>query len=121
MIKAIALLRKKDGLSREAFIAYYETHHAPLIRTLLPHIADYRRNYVMHEGAFTSAVAQIDIDSVTEMRFASRAHYDAFLAAAADPHIAALIAQDEENVFDRTATRMFVVEETPGTAADHGI
>ncbi len=121
MIKAIALLRKKDGLSREAFIAYYETHHAPLIRTLLPHIADYRRNYVMHEGAFTSAVAQIDFDSVTEMRFASRAHYDAFLAAAADPHIAALIAQDEENVFDRTATRMFVVEETPGTAADHGI
>ncbi|HQS68165.1 MAG: ethyl tert-butyl ether degradation EthD [Novosphingobium sp. 28-62-57] len=116
MIKAIALLRKKDGLSREAFIAYYETRHAPLIRSLLPHIADYRRNYVDREGAFTSAVAALDFDSVTEMRFASRAHYDAFLAAAADPHTAALIAQDEENVFDRAATRMFVVDEVPAFA-----
>lgn len=113
MIKAIALLRRKDGLSREAFIAYYETRHAPLIRTLLPHIVDYHRNYVVREGAFTSKVAALDLDSVTEMRFASRAHYDAFLAAAADPHTAALIAQDEENVFDRAATRMFVVDETP--------
>lgn len=113
MIKAIALLRRKDGLSREAFIAYYETRHAPLIRTLLPHIADYCRNYVVREGAFTSEVATLDFDSVTEMRFASRAHYDAFLTAAADPQTAALIAQDEENVFDRAATRMFVVDETP--------
>ncbi len=111
-VKAIALLRKKDGLSREAFIAYYETRHAPLILSLLPHIADYRRNYVNLEGAFVSPVAAVDFDSVTEMRFASRAHYDSFLVAAGDPEIAALIAQDEENVFDRTATRMFVVEET---------
>ncbi|MCX7282940.1 MAG: nuclear transport factor 2 family protein [Novosphingobium sp.] len=112
-MKVIALLRKKDGLSREAFIAYYETRHAPLILALLPHIAGYRRNYVERAGAFTSPVTAMDFDSVTEMRFACRAHYDAFLAAAADPHIAGLIAQDEENVFDRAATRMFVVDETP--------
>jgi hypothetical protein len=117
-VKAIALLRKKEGITREAFIAYYETRHAPLIRSLLPHIADYRRNYVDRDGAFTSPVAPINFDSVTEMRFASRAHYDAFLAAAADPHTAELIAQDEENLFDRSATRMFVVDEVPVRAAD---
>lgn len=117
MIKAIALLRRKPGLSREAFIAYYETRHAPLIRSLLPEIADYRRNYVDRAGAFESAVAAIDFDSVTEMRFASRAAYDAFLARAADPEVASLIAEDEENVFDRAATRMFVVDETPSTPA----
>ncbi len=113
MIKAIALLRKKEALSRDAFIAYYETRHAPLIRSLLPNIVDYRRNYVQRAGAFTSAIAALDFDSVTEMWFATRAHYDAFLAAAAHPETAALIAQDEENVFDRPATRMFVVDETP--------
>lgn len=116
-VKAIALLRKKEGLSREAFIAYYETRHAPLIRSLLPHIADYRRNFVNHEGAFASPIAPLDFDSVTEMRFASRAHYDAFLAAAADPKTAELIAQDEENLFDRAATRMFVVDESPALQA----
>lgn len=113
MIKAIALLRRKPGLTREEFIVYYETRHAPLIRSLLPGIADYRRNYVDRAGAFESAVAAIDFDSVTEMRFADRATYDAFLARAADPEVARRIAEDEENVFDRAATRMFVVDETP--------
>jgi uncharacterized protein (TIGR02118 family) len=117
MIKVIALLRCKAGLSREAFIAYYETRHAPLIRSLLPGIADYRRNYVDRAGAFESPVAGIDFDSVTEMRFASRADYDAFLARAAEPEVARAIAEDEENVFDRAATRMFVVDETPALAA----
>jgi len=113
MLKAIALLRRKPGLSREQFIAYYEARHAPLIRSLLPEIADYRRNYVDREGVFESAVAAIDFDSVTEMRFADRAAYQRFLARAAEPAVAAAIAADEENVFDRAATRMFVVDECP--------
>lgn len=113
MIKVIALLRRKPGLSREEFIAYYETRHAPLILSLLPGIAEYRRNFVSREGAFESAVAAIDFDSVTEMRFADRAAYDRFLEASARPEIAQAIADDEENVFDRAATRMFVVDETP--------
>src|SRR5689334_19401622 len=98
MLKAIALLRRKPGLSREQFIAYYEARHAPLIRSLLPEIADYRRNYVDREGVFESAVAAIDFDSVTEMRFADRAAYQRFLARAAEPAVAAAIAADEENV-----------------------
>jgi len=113
MIKVVALLKAKAGLSRAEFIAYYETRHAPLILSLLPEIADYRRNFVDRAGAFESAVAAIDFDSVTEMRFASRAAYDRFLARAADPEVAQAIAEDEENVFDRAATRMFVVDETP--------
>lgn len=116
MIKVVALLKTKAGLSRGDFIAYYETRHAPLIRSLLPGIAEYRRNYVERDGAFESAVAAIDFDSVTEMRFATRADYDRFLARAAEPDVARAIAQDEENVFDRAATRMFVVDETPATA-----
>lgn len=113
MIKAIALLRKRHDLTRDQFIAYYETRHAPLILSLLPDIADYRRNYVDSTGAFESATFAIDFDSVTEMRFADRAAYDRFLAAAARPDLAQAIAEDEANVFDRTATRMFVVDETP--------
>ncbi|MBS0474267.1 MAG: EthD family reductase [Proteobacteria bacterium] len=115
MIKVIALLRRKPGLTHEAFIAYYETRHAPLILSLLPGIADYRRNYVDRAGAFESPVAAIDFDSVTEMRFDDRTAYDRFLAHAARPDVAQAIAKDEENVFDRAATRMFVVDETPSS------
>jgi len=112
MFKCVALLRCKRGLSREAFIDYYETRHAPLIRSLLPGILDYRRNYVERDGAFVFAGASpIDFDVVTEIWLADRAAYDRFVARAGEPDIAERIAQDEENLFDRAATRMFVVEE----------
>lgn len=121
MIKAIALLRCKAGLARAEFIAYYETRHAPLIRRLFPEIIAYSRNYVDRAGAFDSAVAPIDFDSVTEMRFADRAAYDRFLARAADPEVARQVAEDEENVFDRSATRMMVVDEVPARVEDAGL
>jgi len=112
MFKCIALLKRRDGMSHEAFVAYYETCHAPLIRHLLPGIVDYRRNYVDRDGTFLyPAAGPIDFDVVTEIWLADRAAYDRFLARAAEPEVATAIAKDEENLFDRDATRMFVVEE----------
>lgn len=112
MFKCIALLKRRPDLSREDFIAYYETQHAPLIRRLLPGIVDYRRNYVELEGAFLfPGAAPIDFDVITEIWLADREGYDRFTAAAAQEGIANQIAQDEENFLDRTATRMLVVDE----------
>ncbi len=112
MFKCIALLKCKEGLSRAAFIDYYENQHAPLIRRLLPDIVEYRRNFIDLAGAFLPAGdAGPDFDVITEIWFADRAAYDRFLARSADPDIARQIAEDEENLFDRSATRMVVVEE----------
>jgi hypothetical protein len=115
MFKCIALLKRKEGLSRAAFIDYYETRHSVLIRRLLPDILDYRRNFVEPDGAFVfPGAAPIDFDVITEIRFADRAAYERFIAKAAEPDIARQIAEDEENVFDRSATRLLVVEERGG-------
>jgi uncharacterized protein (TIGR02118 family) len=115
MFKCIALLCQRSDISREAFIDYYENKHSALITRLLPGILDYRRNYVEREGAFIYPKASpMDFDVVTELWFADRAAYDRFTAKAAEPEIARQIAEDEENLFDRDLTRMFVVEEKPG-------
>ena len=112
MLKTIALLKKKPNLSREEFIRYYESRHSVLIRRLIPEIVGYRRNFVHPEGAFLpEGVEGLDFDVVTEIWFASRAAYDAAMHRASEPDIARQIAEDEENLFDRSATRMFVVEE----------
>lgn len=112
MFKCIAMLKCKPGLSREAFVDYYETRHSVLIRKLLPGILAYRRNYVDVEGAYIFPdAAPIDFDVITEIWLADRQAYDAFAAKAGEPEIARLIAEDEENLFDRGASRMFVVEE----------
>jgi len=117
MFKCIALLKCKFGLSREAFIDYYETRHSALIRRLLPGILEYRRNFVDREGMFVfDGAGPIDFDVVTEMWFADRAAYDRFLAKASEPEIARLIAEDEEKLFDRAVTRMMIVDERGANA-----
>jgi len=112
MIKAIALLKCKAGLSRAAFIDYYEQRHVPLILKLQPQICGYRRNFIDLAGAFIYPGATApDFDVITELWFADRAAYDAAMAVATSPAVAEQIANDEENFLDRSKTRMFVVEE----------
>lgn len=120
MLKCVALLKRKAGMPQDAFVAYYETRHAPLIISLAPQILAYRRNYVDRAGAFEFGGATIDFDVVTELFFADRAAYDSFAARCAEPDVARQIAEDEENVFDRTATRMMVVEEHGGKIPGRG-
>jgi uncharacterized protein (TIGR02118 family) len=117
MFKVVALLTRKQGLSREAFVEYYETRHVPLIRSLFPYIADYRRNYVDLTGAIIeSGTTAPDFDSVTELWFHDRAGYEAMMKAHASSDAGPKVAQDEENFLDRSKTRFFIVEER-GVAA----
>ena len=112
MFKCIALLKRKNGLSREQFIEYYETRHAPLMRRLLPQMTDYRRNYFDVAGAFVYPGASLpDFDVVTEMWVEDRAAYDAMIAIATRPDVARIIAEDEEHFLDRDQTRMLIVDE----------
>ena len=113
MIKTIAFLKKKPGLSREAFIAYYETRHVPLILSIAPQICDYRRNFLLTEGAIVVAgLPAPDFDVVTELWYPDEAAFAAALAAFTDPVNAQRIADDEENVFDRAYTRFYLVKES---------
>lgn len=112
MLKAIALLKCKAGLSREAFIEYYEKHHAPLMLELQPQACGYRRNFIDLAGAFIyPGTSAPDFDVITELWYPDRAAYDATMAVLTRPEIAERIARDEENFLDRSKTRMFVVEE----------
>jgi uncharacterized protein (TIGR02118 family) len=112
MIKTIAFLKKKAGLSREAFIAYYETRHVPLILSIAPQICDYRRNFLVSEGAIVAdGLPAPDFDVVTELWYPDAAAFAQAMAAFTVPENAQRIAQDELNVFDRAYTRFYTVDE----------
>jgi hypothetical protein len=118
LLKVIALLTRKPGMSRNAFIVYCESMHVPLVSRLFPQIFDYRRNYVELSGAFIApGAAAPDFDSISEIWFRSRNDYDAMLAARATPSIGSRIDRDEDNFLDRSKTRFFMVEEL-GAAID---
>ena len=99
-------------MSRADFIAYYETRHAPLMLSIAPQIEAYRRNYLCEEGAIVMpGLAAPDFDVVTELYYADSAAFQAAMRAFTNPENAARIASDEENLFDRSKTRFYVVEE----------
>jgi hypothetical protein len=82
------------------------------MKRLIPQFVDYRRNYVDLNGAFIfEGAATPDFDVVTEIWFKDRKAYEEMVAIVSQPDIAKQIADDEENVFDRSKTRLFVGEE----------
>jgi uncharacterized protein (TIGR02118 family) len=118
MFKVMALLTCKPGLPRHEFIHYYEHHHSQLIWSLFPWILEYRRNFIDVEGAIVFPNAKLpDFDVITELWFQNRADYDRMLADHENPEVGGAIARDEENCFDRSKTRFFVVEEAETPAS----
>jgi len=111
-MKLIGLVKKKQGLTREAFIAYYENNHVPLIRRLVPIGQDYRRSYTDQMRVNGREVDDaFEYDAVSEVWFNEAADYAAFAAAMRNPAIFQQVVADEENFLDRAATRILMVTE----------
>jgi uncharacterized protein (TIGR02118 family) len=115
MFKCITLIKKKPGMGRQEFIDYYETRHAPLVRSLVPGIQIYRRNYILAEdtlflGTTTARGSDPGFDVVTEGIFNTREEAEAFVAAISNPEIARKIREDEDNFVVPGYSIPYVVE-----------
>jgi hypothetical protein len=106
MLKVMAFLVKKQGLDTDELIAYYETHHVPLILSLAPAPTTYKRNYLVRDEATRSPD---DFDIVTELVFPDRAAYQGWVSTMYAPGSG--VADDEMTFLDRTRTRSYIVEE----------
>ncbi|MFS3129948.1 EthD domain-containing protein [Nocardioides sp. Bht2] len=111
MIKVVALLARKPGLSMVEFIDYYENSHSRLVRSLTPQLVEYRRNYLDHQSKLAAPrTPDVDFDVITELWFADRAAYDEMTANHTRPEVRKVIDADEKNFLDQTVSRMYVVE-----------
>jgi hypothetical protein len=106
----ITLLKRRPGMSVEAFRAYYETHHRLIGERVLGGFAlRYVRRYVAPVGP---ELALPDFDVITEISFPDRAAHDRCVAALSEPGVAQWVMADEDRLFDRAAMKVFTVEET---------
>ena len=110
MYKVFAFLTKKDGLRTQEFIDYYESKHVPLICSLAPVPTVYKRRYLVGEK-LTAEGGEVDFDVMTELVFADRGAFDAWMAELAKPGVGARIVEDEEKFLNRARTRAYVIEE----------
>lgn len=109
MHKLLLFMKRKPGMTPDAFRDYYETRHVPLCMPLMGAAAKrYVRRYLDH----AQSQPEPDHDVITELWFEHRAAVDAVLAMFANNATPAFIAADEENFLDRSKTRAFAVSES---------
>ncbi|MBT4364112.1 MAG: EthD domain-containing protein [Desulfobacterales bacterium] len=106
MVKTIALIKKKAGISREEFIMYYEEVHAPLALKHLPMIKKYTRNHIFKNPAIEGP----DFDCITELWLDSNADVKKLLNFV-QSDAGKVIRDDEEKFLDRENTKFIMVDE----------
>lgn len=111
MLKVFAFLRRRADLGVDAFRAYYEGQHVPLICSLAPPPLIYKRNYLKREDTLIDGGAAIAFDVVTEQVFADRPAFDAWVAALSSPGVAEQVRADEARFLDHAHYFAYFVEE----------
>lgn len=108
-VTVLTLLKRRAGMSKTDFVAYYESRHRLIGEKVL---SGWATRYVRrHITPMTHDEADHDFDVVLEIDFPDAATRDACFAALADPETMREIVEDEERLFDRSRLRTYHVEE----------
>ncbi len=110
MIKFVSLLKRRPGMSFEEFVTYYETRHAVLGAEHLPGAQHYERRFLRPVPHPIDGSLREDYDCITELWFDDREAMEKSFAHLGEPDIAALFAEDEEKLFDRSRSLCYVVD-----------
>ncbi|HVN42782.1 MAG TPA: EthD domain-containing protein, partial [Steroidobacteraceae bacterium] len=102
MIKAIGMMKRKPGVSREDFIRHYEEVHAPLAQKLFG-FSRYVRNYPVP----VPGGGEPPFDVITEFWFENKVAHARAMAFNASPE-AQVIREDEELFMDTSKTVGFL-------------
>lgn len=111
MIKMVLLLKRREGMSFDEFVDYYENHHAVLGRKVLAEAKRYQRRFLRPVGVVPETGPTVAYDCITEAWFENQADFDAAMARAAQPANAALLMEDEAKLFDRSMIAAYLVEQ----------
>lgn len=108
MVKLVAFLKRKPGMTPEQFYDHWENHHGPLIANT-PELARHIVRYEQHRRtAHAEWMGTAGFDGITIQWMASAEALEAFIA---EPKYAELIAPDEQRFLDTDALVWMVTEE----------
>lgn len=117
MIKQMVFLKKRDDMSMEEFMDYYEKQHSQLSAKLdapppLPNAQRYVRRYVKAEkNPLTGEVIDPGYDCIMEIWWNSREDFDAAMKGLSNPEFLEARKADELNLFATNSNPVVTVEE----------
>ena len=108
-VTVVTLLKRREGMTKADFLAYYESRHRVIGEKVL---SGWATRYVRrHLRPLDGTDLAQDADVVLEIDFPDQQTCDACFAAMADPATMAEIIEDEEKLFDRARIRTYRFEE----------
>jgi uncharacterized protein (TIGR02118 family) len=107
MHKVLLFMKRRPGMSVEAFRDYYENHHAPLCAKYSSGVDRYIRRYIDPQPhPETGAFDNPPFDVITELWFEKEAVFKATLRYITTTVMSDEIVADEKNLFDRSSFRI---------------
>jgi hypothetical protein len=114
LLKLVALLKRRPGMTLEEFRDYYETTHSKFAEPLKGGLAvRYVRRYftpIKHPLLDVEA-EEPEFDAMMEMWFKDQAQFEAAMKVFSDPVLSKAIKDDESNLFDVSKIRHCFVDE----------
>jgi hypothetical protein len=114
--KILLFMKRRPGMTFEAFRDYYENHHVPLCLKYTSGVSRYVRRFLTPQpNPETGATQELQFDVITELWFENEAVFRGTVQYLATSTMPDEIVEDEKRLFDRALTRMATVVECEST------
>ena len=116
--KILLFMKRRPGMTFEAFQDYYENHHVPLCEKYTSGVSRYLRRFLTpHRNPETGATEELQFDVITELWFEDEALFRGTVEYLATSIMPDEVVEDEKQLFDRAKTRMATVVECESALA----
>ena len=110
--KILLFMKRRPGMSFEAFKDYYENHHAPLCAKYSSGVSRYMRRFLTPQpNPETGESGELPFDVITELWFEDEAIFNGTVKYLATSIMPDEVVADEKRLFDRPRLRMATVVE----------
>ena len=117
--KILLFMKRRPGMTFEAFRDYYENQHAPLCVKYASGISRYVRRFLTpHPNPETGASEELPFDVITELWFADEAIFRGTVEYLATSIMPDEVVEDEKRLFDRSKTRMATLVECESASTE---
>jgi hypothetical protein len=112
IFKILLFMKRRPGMTLEAFQDYYENHHAPLCVKYASGMKRYQRRYLTPQrNPETGAIEELPFDVITELWYDDEKVFRGTVKYLTTSTLPDEVIADEKQLFDRPKLRMTTVVE----------